>query len=418
MLSRGSNREVAFPVHSACWDIFVQDYALLPQHTSAGPDLDVLGRILSTQRLFDHGRGLRPSWTHGYKGAEQFWDDGWREHPEPEASNIAGILKEDDFDYLVKDPHNVGNIDQVLVNPPLRSSEENTPIKTSIIGHCPFSHLPAEILVQILSFLPTPSVRNMRLASRLVASVHLPVAYWHSRFQYPNELSHITLPAHLSNGRFQGRPMDWQIFCHRLLYPTHNECMKNRRRISSLTKTLIIELTSPSHSARHTSVSPAPAKESLCCQQRIAAHGAKVSGRSSVIFDDISTLGAIHRITCKFRSPRFVGLRGEDTLTGLCLYGDRDVRILGKCEEEGTKSVTFDSGAVIRRVVVTMQPMGIIGLQIVTSPMTSPEILNEFTFGSSWEGTPLGRSEGDLKGLTLEMSEVFDESLCTCCLPC
>jgi hypothetical protein len=50
------------------------------------------------------------------------------------------------------------------------------------------------------------------------------------------------------------------------------------------------------------------------------------------------------------------------------------MRMLGKCEEEGTKSVAFDSGAVIRRVVVTMQPMGIVGLQIATSSMTSPHI--------------------------------------------
>ena len=70
MLSRGSDHEVAFPVHSARWDIFVQDYALLPQHTSAGPDLDVLGKFLSTQRLFDNGRCLRPSWTDDYEGAE------------------------------------------------------------------------------------------------------------------------------------------------------------------------------------------------------------------------------------------------------------------------------------------------------------------------------------------------------------
>ena len=147
------------------------------------------------------------------------------------------------------------------------------------LENVPFSHLPKEILVQIISFLPTPSVQAVRLASRTMASVHLPVSYWHSRFQFPNELCHIKLPSHLSPGRFDRKAIDWKSFCNRLLYPEQNEPMKNRSRISDLIKKFLLEMTTDQRSAGQTDRDSPAARQNIVYHRKLAAQGIKVSSR-------------------------------------------------------------------------------------------------------------------------------------------
>ena len=108
---------------------------------------------------------------------------------------MSGILDwTTDYDYLVKNPNKVDEINEILGNPPTLSAEDASLQPTSKPrGQCIFSRLPEEILVQLFGFLPTSSVLAVRLASRTMASVLLASRFWRSRFNLPHELCHVRL---------------------------------------------------------------------------------------------------------------------------------------------------------------------------------------------------------------------------------
>ena len=240
--------EVVFPVHPVCWDLFLQNHALLAGPNACNPDLNLLGDILSSQDLEKDGRGLYPSWTKDYEGPEQFWADGWRHHEEPEASEVAGILDwSTEWDFLVKDPGSIEGFDDIITNPPLATTGKvslASKVKPSNNSTCPFARLPQELLLGILTLLPTPSVGAVRVATPSMAIVKLSMAFWRSRFEFPNELSHITPPSTLSIGQGTGVNIDWIELRRRILGAPDdmNECLRNRRRIQRLTRLLVQDL--------------------------------------------------------------------------------------------------------------------------------------------------------------------------------
>ena len=97
---------------------------------------------------------------------------------------------------------NPNGLNDVLQDPLLLSSGvAYTHALATRPGQCIFSHLPRDFCVHVLEFLPTSSVLALRLAFRIMASVPLGLGYWRSRFEFPNELSHIKLPKNLFAAR-------------------------------------------------------------------------------------------------------------------------------------------------------------------------------------------------------------------------
>ena len=234
-------------MHPACWDIFLQEHARLVTRKPLDPDLGKLGDVFSSQELEQESRGLIPDWSDNYGGPEQFWDDGWAWSEDPEASNVVGLLEASpEFDYLVRDPTVPKGFDNLLANPPRSSATmSRILIKPGVAGEDTFVHLPEELLLQIICFLPTATVQAVRLASRRMANVQLSTRYWRSRFEFPNELCHINLPPNFSGDiQGDGQAMDWHKLCDALLHPTGEEFQwwQNRKRITSLNRKLIFRL--------------------------------------------------------------------------------------------------------------------------------------------------------------------------------
>lgn len=233
---------MVYPVHPICWDIFLQNHALLAKEKASKPNLDTLGQLLASQNLEQgDGRGLRPNWTDDYLGPEQFWADGWLYHEEPEASEVAGVLDyTTEWDFLVYDPQ-ISSLGELLVNPPLLSNEQSSYVAQSTSNSKKdFSHLPAEILLNILCFLPTASVHALRFASRAFASLYLNTTYWRSRFDYPNEFCHVRLPPSRLDGQPENSEIDWRTFCDRLVHINKSQKgWQNRERILLLTSKLV-----------------------------------------------------------------------------------------------------------------------------------------------------------------------------------
>ena len=98
-------------------------------------------------------------------------------------------------------------------------------------------------------------------------------------------------------------------------------------------------------------------------------------------------------------------------MTGLPFHAEVNVKKLGKCEEHGATSTVFYSGAIMQHVIVAMRPTGVVGLKFVTSPVASPHSFSESTFGPFLEETPLGRLDGEVKGLTVDIPEVLSQRL-------
>ena len=199
----------------------------------------MLGKIFLQIPLGDFGGGFAPDWATDYAGPEPFF---WR---------IDGDVPEEEryleqfpgWQYLVRDPGVGRGFEELFANPPLESADTTSPlIHFSDNGGGIFARLPEELLTEILVFLPTTSVRNLQLASRKIASVHLSSRYWRSRFQYPNELCHVSLPPELLKaGQVGGQWIDWRRLCDQLLHPEGDGYgwWQNRKRIVRLNKMLV-----------------------------------------------------------------------------------------------------------------------------------------------------------------------------------
>lgn len=233
--------EILYPMHTPCWEMFLQNHALHATREPLRPNLSKLAEIFAAQDLEEGYRGLIPSWAGDYAGPERFWSDGWAYRADG-ASEVVELLEAaPEWDFLVHDPGNVQGFTELLENPPLASKSSNP---SSIIpwkGHTrdPFSRLPTELLMEILCLLPTSSGQALRLASRAMASVTLSSSFWRSRFHFPNELCHIRLPQRLQAGpQVDTMAVDWRGLCYRLLHSS-GESWQNRKRIMTLNEKLV-----------------------------------------------------------------------------------------------------------------------------------------------------------------------------------
>lgn len=366
-------------MHATCWDIFTQNDALLARGTAVKPRINALGRALSIQRIEEDGRGLRIDWAQHYGGVERFWYDGWS----APGSLVANILEWVwELDYFVKDPLTLEGLDNVLETPPLTSTAGDLALfESTSSGNCCFSRLPEELLIQIISLLPTESVNAVRLASRSVASVYLATSYWRSRFDFPNELSHIKLPPKLHTGHIDGLPIDWSEFCHRLLYPdSADQNTENRNRISGLIKKLLVRI-SPNSFFQDRYEWSASLTQDLFCRQCLTVPEIRISGRASVVFEELRPAASITRISASFRT-----VEGAQILEGLAFQGPNNTLKLGKYEDGSAVHVHLEDFRILRSLVVGVVPTGIVGLKFQTQKSTesidADEGWKEFVIGS------------------------------------
>ncbi|KAE8448764.1 hypothetical protein EG329_008980 [Mollisiaceae sp. DMI_Dod_QoI] len=214
-----------------------------------------LGIFFSSQSLGGNGRGLDPRWSDiGYAGAEQFWRADWHWMQDPKWSDDEyGTSRDDYWDFLVYDPTDLDFITDIVSNTPtMSSSSADAP---GLIGQDPnatdvFRKLPYHVMEEVLQFLPTESVKALRLSSRTATHHSLSNQFWRSRFFYPNELSYIPLSS-IPTPTF-GAQINFKSLRHQILEPesqenptfmtTEEKSHYNRNRISRIIRNFVTTL--------------------------------------------------------------------------------------------------------------------------------------------------------------------------------
>ena len=225
-------------MHPRCWDICLQQYALVASPAQMDLDLNRLAKAFLQIPLGRRGGGFTPDWSPDYCGPELFWwIDGGVESLRELFDNAH------QWHFLQRDPGIACGVNELFINPPFESTADMSGrVQLTEDSDDIFARLPEEVLTEILVLLPSTSVRDLQLASRRMASVHLSSSYWRSRFEFPNELYHITLPPALKiSGQVDGQWVDWRRLCDQLLHPAGEKpgWWLNRKRITALNKRLV-----------------------------------------------------------------------------------------------------------------------------------------------------------------------------------
>ena len=343
-----------------------------------------------------------------------FWSDGWAYHPEPEASNVAGILDSySQLDYLVKDPLKIGEQAQEICNRPPVLASIQVQGSVAVIGGDDgyFSRFPVELLTQVISFLPTQSVLDFRLSSRAIARIELDSTFWHSRFVFPNEFSHVFIPSTQSITDRKQSTIDWKMLYKKLSSVTpDDECSRNRQRIQSLNEQLLMRIRSHVGSVETVESKRASPTSAYVCRQKLKIPSIRTSSHQSILFHQLSSVDTIHRI-----SAYFSAFSGRPVLRGLAIHGDSGVRELGRYKEQLAESISFESGTLLRNLIAGMTPEGIVALKISGRGSNDLDVDNDIVLGSFEGEVPLGQlpteSNDSIEGLKVEIAQVCHTAL-------
>ena len=394
-------------MHATCWQIFLQSHASLAQHNPSSPDLKRLGHIFAQSDLEDEGRGLVPDWAGDYGGPEQFWDDGWTWNDDIDTSVVACMLEEKpEWNFLVSDPDAPCHLNQLVQHVPLKSSITRSSISPqfSISAHDVFSRLPEELLLEMICFLPTPSVQNARLASKVIAAVQLGTNFWRSRFVYPNELCHIRLPADFPQQyQINISAVDWRELYYRLLHledSRRSEGWNNRKRIMSLNSKLIQVMLS--EDSRPGEIDPA---NDLACRHLFLCPGQSIANTTSGIIPTSKEL----TISTTFRQGR-----NRQFLSGIAFTSPKSRLELGFHVDLNAKSTDIGDSENLMGFMVALTAEGIVGINPVG---TKNESIREQEFGELEENVGKGfllPADGTaVRGLKVSLAKVCISDIAT-----
>lgn len=411
------NHEVAYPMHPICLELLKQQYAQHARGTSL--DIDILGKILSSQPLDENERGLKPDWSNdGYLGAEQFWRDGWDWMEEPLLENEFSDIE--DYDYLVLDPGKVEGFDMLLQNPPTYSTSQGadaimlavlTPVTDCFLG------LPQELLSVILCYLPASDVKSARLASRTMANVPLSDTYWHSRFDFPFELSHFDWDPSWISGRTEVAHINWPAFCLELLHPDEDESefgwWRNRKRISSLMKGLALHILGEQGQTmdekRHTREDGTV--PNVVCRQELSIASSSKTHSTDINFGLEFPLAEIRKISIAFKHTQ-----DKELVCGISFYETSRVVTVGQCNTKNIQTAVLEHGCTFAGFMFAMNRRGIIGIQVLVSNGQGVIAL-ETTLGLFTDesdpfafGKLAAVDDSEIYGLRIAMSKVCSDS--------
>ncbi|EPQ53039.1 hypothetical protein GLOTRDRAFT_139988 [Gloeophyllum trabeum ATCC 11539] len=204
----------AYPFHDGCFQILEAALAFAEDQPGAPTRIpwSVVHHVFGTHCEAEGGVDCALQLDYGHTCIEQYWTVNRGE------------------ERYVSDPINVPALRELLTNPPPLAAASTPPPK---LGHIntksdAFARLPAELLFQVLSYLPDAAVAALRLASRAVASLALDAsqAFWRARIAYLP----CVLPADLEWTK--GKGGDWREV-YRILRVGEVEALgfTNRRRV-------------------------------------------------------------------------------------------------------------------------------------------------------------------------------------------
>ncbi|KAH7324434.1 hypothetical protein B0I35DRAFT_424165 [Stachybotrys elegans] len=223
-----------FGVHENCWILLqarvLPGIALQDPAKLAARLYDVL--VCTTG---DYHRFLGPN--HDQEGAGRNDNDSGERYNQQHGplTPYRGTIDEPEWEYIYADPLKQSFDTLEMASPPLRPTlaRFTQPFNFSN-DQDTLTKFPSEIIVAILSELPSPDICNLRLASPAVATVSvpevLPNAFWQSRFRREFEMGFYVagnLPALASR--------DWRLLYDQvqnfLAHPRSHDSLYNRHRI-------------------------------------------------------------------------------------------------------------------------------------------------------------------------------------------
>jgi hypothetical protein len=216
-----------FVVHKNCWQLL--EWACYPTKVS----VETMNLFLRSFEVLPHGQLV--DWGHGYGGLHANFDSGsrtldtcseptfrvlgrdvWKGNPlllddEYLMSKLNARIDDGSGDTETTSPskpHLHPNHISIQTTSPSKphihpnniSIQTTSPSKPPIhsnpptVPQSPLEALSTELLDQILTYLPTPSVLSLRLSSRTISNISLSKAFWRSRFAPGAEYSSVIEP--------------------------------------------------------------------------------------------------------------------------------------------------------------------------------------------------------------------------------
>lgn len=214
----GTSSTCVYPFHDACWQLLL---AMLPSVSVQEVVAQPLFEILFTTECPDSSFF---QFGHDYGGAARF--------------QIPHANGSSPWCFFLANPFTIPELTTLLDHTstfsnaaPLAFPESGLPTVAVWNSVDLFATFPLEIIVLILSCLPSRDVANFRLASRAIADVstvsRLGQSFWESRFAPGLELDFIC------PGR--SRHCDWRLYYLKIKdWLPHNPGLRNRRRLWKL----------------------------------------------------------------------------------------------------------------------------------------------------------------------------------------
>ncbi|KAF5714618.1 hypothetical protein FMUND_7335 [Fusarium mundagurra] len=267
-----------------------------------------------------------------------------------------------------------------------------------------FNFFPPEILDKIVTFLPSPDVHSLRLASRVFATLSLSERFWISRFTEGHEFDYLPEV-------FATPPTSWRaLYLSLHIWAAENRGMGNRSRVWPLVKDLhktlgqmkdvdclgnIINTTFEPQTSN-----PGPQRESLITAERyIFEPGTQFMGGSRVLRARSAEFP--QRLKIMLMSVSFVETPDGLFISGLMFVGaDGVFESLGYTRKSEMEHITLPEDQHVKGFEVALDVCGFRAIAAITEDGTI----------SSWAGDPSDcprRRLTDVEGISLIVAQ-FD----------
>ncbi|CVK84857.1 uncharacterized protein FMAN_01783 [Fusarium mangiferae] len=267
-----------------------------------------------------------------------------------------------------------------------------------------FNYFPPEILENIVTFLPSPDVHSLRLASRVFATLSLSERFWVSRFTEGHEFD--CLPE-----VFATPPTSWRaLFLSLHIWASDNMGMGNRKRVWPLVKDFHETIGQMKDvnclgNVINTAFEPEapksmPKRESLISAERyISEHATHFMGGSRVLRARFTEFP--QKLNIMLISVSFVDTPDGEYISGLMFVGaDGVFESLGYTHKSQMEHITLPEDQCVKGFEVALDVCGFRAIAAITEDGTT----------SSWAGDPADyprRRLTDIQGISLIVAQ-FD----------
>ncbi|KAF5595970.1 hypothetical protein FPCIR_4236 [Fusarium pseudocircinatum] len=267
-----------------------------------------------------------------------------------------------------------------------------------------FNYFPPEILDRIVTFLPSPDVHSLRLASRVFATLSLSERFWASRFTEGREFDYLPEV-------FATPPTSWRaLYLSLHIWASENMGMGNRSRIWPLVQDFYRTLGqmkdvdcvgNPINTIFEPQVpNPGPQRESLITAERyIFEPGTHFMGGSRVL--RARSAESPQHLKIMLMSVSFIETPDGLFISGLMFVGaDGVFESLGYTRKSEMEHITLPEDQKVKGFEVALDVCGFRAIAAITEDGTT----------SSWAGGPADFPRGrltDVEGISLIVAQ-FD----------